>query len=156
MQVWVASGDDAAEVTRLMLAFRDWWGRDDPADDAAAAGVARLLADDGTEFLLASPDDSAPAGVCQLRYRYGWWYDAPDCWLEDVFVTEDARGLGLGRALAKAAIERARERGCRRVQLDVNEVNAEALALYRSLGFDSMQDPPGGNLHLMTRWIDPD
>ena len=63
-------------------------------------------------------------------------------------MTEDARRLGLGRALAEAAIERARERGCRRVQLDVNEVNAEALALYRSLGFDSMQDPPGGNLHL--------
>ena len=94
--------------------------------------------------------------MCQLRYRYGWWYDAPDCWLEDVFVVEDARGLGLGRALAAAAIERARERGCRRVQLDVNEVNAEALALYRGLGFDSMQDPPGGNLYLMTRWIDPD
>jgi GNAT superfamily N-acetyltransferase len=156
VRVWVASEDDAPEVTRLMLAFRDWWGRGVPADDAAAAGVARLLADDGTEFLLASPDDRAPVGVCQVRYRYGWWYDAPDCWFEDVFVTEEARGLGLGRALAEATIERARERGCRRVQLDVNEVNAEAVALYRSLGFDSMQDPPGGNLHLMTRWIDPD
>ena len=86
MQVWVASEDDAAEVTRLMLAFRDWWGRAVPVDDAARAGVERLLADDATEFLLASPDDRAPAGVCQLRYRYGWWYDAPDCWLEDVFV----------------------------------------------------------------------
>ena len=69
MRVWVASEDEAAEVTRLMLAFRDWWGRDVPADDAAAAGVGRLLADDATEFLLASPDNRAPAGVCQLRYR---------------------------------------------------------------------------------------
>jgi GNAT superfamily N-acetyltransferase len=150
------SEDDAAEVTRLMVAFRDWWGREAPSDAAAAAGVARLLADGATEFLLASQDDCPPAGVCQLRYRYGWWYDAPDCWLEDVFVDEDARGTGIGRALAEAAIERARERGCRRIQLDVNEANPEALALYRSLGFDSMQDPPGGNLYLMTRWIDRD
>jgi hypothetical protein len=52
VRVWVASEDDAPEVTRLMLAFRDWWGRDVPADDAAAAGVARLLADDGTESCL--------------------------------------------------------------------------------------------------------
>ena len=45
------------------------------------------------------------------------------------------RGSGLGRALVQAAIERARERGCRRIELDVDEANAPALALYRSLGF---------------------
>ena len=90
-----------------MLAFRDWWGRDVLADDAAAAGVERLLADDATEFLLASPDDRAPAGVCQLRYRYGWWYDAPDCWLEDVFVTEDAR-VARARPCARRGRYRAR------------------------------------------------
>jgi ribosomal protein S18 acetylase RimI-like enzyme len=153
VQVWVASADEAAEVTRLMVAFRDWWERDVPDDRAAAAGVARLLADEGTEFLLAAAGEGGPVGVCQLRYRYGFWYDAPDCWLEDLFVLQDARRLGVGRALADAALERARERGCRRIQLDVNEANPEALALYRSLGFDQLQDPPGGNLLLMTRWL---
>jgi GNAT superfamily N-acetyltransferase len=154
VRVWVASADDAAEVTRLMVAFRDWWGRDVPGDEAAAAGVARLLTDEGTEFLLAAVGEGDPVGVCQLRYRYGFWYDAPDCWLEDLFVLQDARRLGVGRALGEAAVERARERGCRRIQLDINESNPEALALYRSLGFDPLQDPPGGNLLLMTRWLD--
>ena len=137
-----------------MVAFRDWWGRDVPGDAAAAAGVARLLADEGTEFLLAAAGEGGAVGVCQLRYRYGFWYDAPDCWLEDLFVLQDARRLGVGRALGEAAVERARERGCRRIQLDVNEANPEALALYRGLGFDPLQDPPGGNLLLMTRWLD--
>jgi GNAT superfamily N-acetyltransferase len=154
VRVWVASADEAGEVTRLMVAFRDWWRRDVPSDEAAAAGIARLLADEGTEFLLAGAGDDRPVGICQLRYRYGFWYDAPDCWLEDLFVREDARGSGVGRALAEASVARARERGCRRIQLDVNEANPEALALYRSLGFDSIQDPPGGNLLLMTRWLD--
>ncbi|MGH2993238.1 MAG: GNAT family N-acetyltransferase [Solirubrobacterales bacterium] len=86
-------------------------------------------------------------------YRYGLWYDTPDCWLEDLFVEEGARRLGIGRVLGQAALERASERGCRRVQLDVNEANPEALALYRNLGFDPLQDPPGGNLLLMTRWL---
>jgi GNAT superfamily N-acetyltransferase len=136
-----------------MVAFRDWWERDVPGDEAAAAGVARLLDDEETEFLLAAADEAGAVGVCQLRYRYGIWYDAPDCWLEDLFVLQDARRLGVGRALADAALERARERGCRRIQLDVNEANPEALALYSSLGFDPVQDPPGGNLLLMTRWL---
>jgi ribosomal protein S18 acetylase RimI-like enzyme len=33
------------------------------------------------------------------------------------------------------AIERARERGCRRLELDTGEDNAPAQGLYRSLGF---------------------
>ena len=151
--VWIAGRDDAAEVIRLMIAFRDWWRREDPGDAAFAAGVERLLADPSTEFLLAAPPANGAAGVCQLRYRYGLWYDAPDCWLEDVYVEERARRLGLGRALGEAALDRARERGCRRVQLDVNEANPEALALYEDLGYASVQDPPGGRLLLMTRWI---
>lgn len=154
MRIWVASDDDAAEVAGLMAAFRDWWERDEPTDEQVAVGVARLITDPHTEFLLAGPEAGHPAAVCQLRYRYGLWYDAPDCWLEDMYVDEGARRAGLGRALGEAAIERARERGCRRIQLDVNEANPEALALYRRLGFGDVQDPPGGRLVLMTRWIE--
>jgi GNAT superfamily N-acetyltransferase len=153
VQVRLATEADADHVATLMAAFRDWWGRDEPTDDQLAVGVAGLLVDRDTEFLLAVPPAGGPAGICQLRYRYGLWYDAPDCWLEDMYVDADARGLGVGRALGEAAIERARERGCRRVQLDVNEANPEALALYRRLEFDSLQDPPGGRLLLMTRWV---
>lgn len=147
----VAGPRDCFEVTRLMIAFRDWWGRAEPSDASFAAGVERLLADEGTEFLLAAPDGGPPVGVCQLRYRHGLWHDSPDCWLEDLFVEEDARRTGIGRRLTEAALERARERGCRRVQLDVNEANPSALALYRGLGFDAIQDPPGGRLLMMTR-----
>ncbi len=51
----------------------------------------------------------------------------------------------------EAALERARERGCARVELDVNEENEPALALYESLGFDSWDDPPGGRNLFMRR-----
>ena len=57
----------------------------------------------------------------------------------------------MGRALMEAAFERARERGCRRMELDVNEANPAALALYDSLGFSSWSDPPGGRNLLMRR-----
>ena len=67
------------------------------------------------------------------------------------------------RALLELAVERARERGCRRIELDVNDNNDAALALYRSIGFDNRDDRYGGGnlfmrLHLegtamtSTRW----
>lgn len=150
MRTWVAGPADAADVTRLMIAFRDWNGRDWPDGHAFARGVDRLLADENTEFLLAAVDDrSGAVGVCQLRYRYGLWWDAPDCLLEDLFVEEQARGNGLGEALVNAAIERAREHGCRRIELDANEGNTPAITLYERLGFNSYSERMGGHDRFM-------
>ena len=67
-----------------------------------------------------------------------------DCWLEDLFVREAARGTGLGTGLVEAALERARDRGCRRVELDTNEANEAALAIYRRLGFSERSKSPDG------------
>jgi ribosomal protein S18 acetylase RimI-like enzyme len=97
-------------------------------------------------YLLGAPDDdSPPAGVAQLRFRYGLWWAAEDALLEDLFVLESARGSGLGRALLEATVEQARERGCRRIELDVNDNNDAALALYRSVGFGNRDDRYGGD-----------
>jgi len=130
--VRVAAREDAEVVARLLCDFRDHEGRHWPPDDAMLAGVQRLIGRDDVDYLLGG---DPPMGVIQLRYRYGVWWDAEDCCVEDVFVREGARGTGLGRALVSFAIDRARERGCRRLELDTAEENAPALALYRSLGF---------------------
>ena len=144
--VRLATENDASDVARLMIGFRNWWQREEPDDAAFEAGVGRLLSDPNTEFLLGG---EPATGVCQLRYRFAVWTGTEDCWLEDVFVEEHARGSGLGRALAEAALARARERGCARIDLDVNEANQAALALYESLGFEGFADPPGGRNLLM-------
>lgn len=143
----VAGPDDAQAVARLLCAFRDWWGYEEPSDAAMRAGVGRLLGDPATEYLLAG---EPPAGVAQLRYRYGVWLGAEDCWLEDLYVRDDARGSGLGAALVEAAVARAQERGCRRIELDVAAGNGPARALYERLGFSS----PGGGTLLMRRRLD--
>jgi ribosomal protein S18 acetylase RimI-like enzyme len=135
-RAWVASLDDAEAVATLLVAFRDHLGHDWPSDNAFLASVERLLEDRDTEYLLAAPgDDSPPAGVLQLRFRFSVWTAAPDAWLEDLFVGESARRAGVGDALVALAIERARERGARRIELDTGEDNAPALALYERHGF---------------------
>jgi ribosomal protein S18 acetylase RimI-like enzyme len=146
--VRLATQEEAADVARLMIGFRNWWHRDQPDDADFRAGVDRLISDPDTEFLLAA--DPA-VGVCQLRYRFSIWTGTEDCCLEDIFVEPQARGSGLGRALVEAAFARARVRGCARIELDVNEANPAAVALYESLGFESWSDPPGGRNLLMRR-----
>jgi ribosomal protein S18 acetylase RimI-like enzyme len=130
--VRLAGPGDVEVVARLLAEFNEHNGRDWPPEAAIRAGVERLIARDDTEYLLGG---DPPAGVVGLRYRYGVWWDAEDCNVEDVFVRADARGTGLGRTLVSAAIDRARERGCRRMELDTGADNAPAQGLYRSLGF---------------------
>jgi GNAT superfamily N-acetyltransferase len=148
---WVAEHHEAATVARLLVEFRDFSGRDWPSENSFLASVERLLPRIDTEYLLASGDaDSPPAGVCQLRFRLSVWTAAEDCWLEDLFVAEPARGRGVGAALVALALERARERGCRRVELDASEANAPALALYERFGFTqhSKSDAPHRDVFL--------
>jgi ribosomal protein S18 acetylase RimI-like enzyme len=136
MKIWRADADDLDAVARLMRRFRDHLGKGAPPDDEVRDSVERILADDRAQFLLAAAGEE-PLGVCQLRFRWSVWTSAEDCWLEDLYVRDDARGNGVGRALTEAVLERARARGCRRVELDVNSENPAALALYRSLGFET-------------------
>jgi ribosomal protein S18 acetylase RimI-like enzyme len=147
-EVWIASVHETAAVAGLLGEFRDWWGYGEPTDDEMRARVEHVMRGGESEFLLAG-ERARPAGVCQLRYRFGVWLGGPDCWLEDLLVREPARGRGLGRALAEAAIARARERECRRIELDVNEANPAAMALYEGLGFSARVDRAGGRNLLM-------
>lgn len=153
IRAWVAEQHEAETAAALLIAFRDHNGSDWPSDNAFYAGVEKLLEDPNTEFLLASTDDdSPPTGVCQLRFRWAIWRAATDAWLEDLYVRPEARRHGLGDALVKLAIERAAERGARRIELDTNEENAGALALYERNGFSARSKAtpalPGRDLFL--------
>jgi ribosomal protein S18 acetylase RimI-like enzyme len=151
-RVWLAEPHEAEHVARLLVAFRDHLGFDWPSGNAFLAGVERLIDDPATEYLLGAPDHDAPAaGVVQLRYRWSVWRAGLDCLLEDLFVDPGTRRGGLGRALVHAAIERARARECRRIELDAAESNEAALALYRSAGFDNHAYEGGRALFLRLR-----
>jgi GNAT superfamily N-acetyltransferase len=153
--VWRAEPHEAEAVARLIVEFRDHLGLDWPSANAFLAGVERLIEDPNTAFLLASPDEDAPpAGVAQVRFRYGLWWAADDCLLEDLFVRDEARGLGVGRALVEGVIDLARERGCRRVELDVNESNAAALKVYESLGFSAVDGRYGARSLFMRKHLE--
>ncbi len=145
--IWIAGPDDAPAVARLLGEFRDWWGHSEPSDADMLASVRRIMEGGDGEYLLGAPGAGAePQGVAQLRFRWSVWKSAEDCWLEDLYVRDSARRGGLGRALVEAAVASARDRGCRRIELDVNEDNAAALALYEACGFTLEPKPPGRTL----------
>jgi GNAT superfamily N-acetyltransferase len=60
--------------------------------------------------------------------------------LKRMWVSDRARGLGIGRMLLAALEGAARDRGASVVRLDTNRALTEAIAMYRACGYVEVED----------------
>ncbi|MBR11657.1 MAG: GNAT family N-acetyltransferase [Acidimicrobiaceae bacterium] len=109
-----------------------------PPPDAAA--LAAIVASEASILLIAEDPDTAGAadGSSILGSMTLALFRIPTglrAWIEDVVVDEAARGRGVGEALNRAAIDRAREAGATTVDLTSRPSREAANRLYRRLGF---------------------
>jgi ribosomal protein S18 acetylase RimI-like enzyme len=66
--------------------------------------------------------------------------------MDGIFVSAEARGLGIGTALLNAVCETAAANGCAKVRLDVIDTNPRARALYERCGFSATETEETGPL----------
>jgi GNAT superfamily N-acetyltransferase len=79
-------------------------------------------------------DSGAPVGFALFFPVFSTFLGRPGIYLEDLFVREDARGRGFGRALVVYLAKLAVDRGWGRVEWSVLDWNAPAIGFYERLG----------------------
>jgi ribosomal protein S18 acetylase RimI-like enzyme len=141
MSVRLAGSGDAAEIGRLLHDFNTEYDDFTPGPEAVAKRIGELLASGDVTVLLVG---DGPDGLALLRFRPSLWSESLDCYLEELYVVPARRGQGLGRALMEAAMEHARQRGARYMDLGTAETDTAARALYEKLGFDNHEGKPDG------------
>jgi GNAT superfamily N-acetyltransferase len=135
------------EVTVRLAAPQDWpavagmlveLGRgvaagtaEDPTHQQAFSGHIRQI---GHVTLVAEVDDEI-LGVIDMEYHQRLGDHRPQARVNDVVVTDRARGTGVGTALLRRAEELARKRGCFRMALVTASWREDSIAFYRREGW---------------------
>jgi GNAT superfamily N-acetyltransferase len=112
-------------------------GKEDPTDLAPYRAALAEIAQ-GPGAVLVAEVDGQVVGVAQLIiFRHLQSRGGLCAEVESVHVHPEQRGHGIGGVLMRAAVERARQLGCYRVQLTSNNARPEAHRFYERLGFES-------------------
>lgn len=139
----IATRDDLPDIVRMLADDPLGARREDyrtPLPESYGRAFAAIDVDPNNEIIVAELEGEETGrtvvGVLQLTfipnltYRGSW-----RAMIEGVRVDSAARSAGIGRKMIHWAVERARARGCRLVQLTSDKSRPEAIRFYESLGF---------------------
>ncbi len=94
------------------------------------------IKNDPNQELTVAESDGEIVGTFQLSFiQYLTHQGGMRAQIEAVRVSSAQRGKGIGKLMFDYAIDRAREKGCRMVQLTTDKQRPDALRFYETLGF---------------------
>ena len=104
-------------------------------DERITATLWRRILDPAHEIQarVAALADGELAGLVHFFPHSHTWYEHPVCYLNDLFVSPEIRGGGLGAALIDAVVAEARRHGWAEVYWHTQHHNATARGLYDKL-----------------------
>jgi GNAT superfamily N-acetyltransferase len=93
-----------------------------------------LFGSDPAAAALIAEREGEAVGFALYFFTYSTWTGRRGLWLEDLYVTPEARGSGAGAALLRALAGVALDRGCARFEWTVLDWNTPAIDFYRAKG----------------------
>ena len=114
------------------------WFKMEEADYKALDNPKGYILDNGG-YILVALFDGQPAGVCALIKMNDPEYDFE---LAKMAVSPQVQGKNIGWLLGKAAVEKAKAAGARKIYLESNTILKPAINLYHKLGFKKVAGHP--------------
>lgn len=143
MEFREARRSDLAPIVAMLADDGLGAGRESTAGEPADCYVRafeEIAADPNNELIVVCSGDEI-VGTLQLTFIPNLTFQGGRrAQIEGVRVKNAARGRGIGREMMAWAIARAREKGCRLLQLTSNKQRTDAIRFYQSLGFKASHE----------------
>jgi ribosomal protein S18 acetylase RimI-like enzyme len=137
--------EDESEVERLFEILdayaRGPGGQSAPLSREARENLGRGLLAAPHMFVLFGLIDERIVGAAVCLWGYSTFGGRPFVNLHDFSVLPEAQNRGVGSALMAELESRARQRGCCKITLEVNDSNEDAKRLYARSGFGGWSSP---------------
>gem|GEM_PF-43618 len=129
--------DHAADTLRLLDAYSaDPMGDGHPLSDAAGRDLIPGLRQHPTTHVFLAYADGEAVGLAICFLGFSTFAARRLLYIMDYFVQPTQRGRGIGKRLMDTISTRARELGCCRLTLEVQENNHHARRIYAAAGFE--------------------
>ena len=93
-----------------------------------------LTMPDHIRFLMFEEDEE-PVGFANLMLVYSVWSHGTAMIIDDFYFAVGHRGRGFGRRAIEMIADYAKELGCKRLQLQAEFTNPDAIEFYKAIGF---------------------
>jgi len=126
--------EEFEKLLPLIAAYQRFYEAEEIDEERNRVFFRRFLGPSEDGLLLGARHEDRLAGYACLYWHFSSLEACESVLMNDLYVSEDARGQGVGRALIEATVEVARERGAPYVEWSTAPDNATAQRLYDSTG----------------------
>jgi ribosomal protein S18 acetylase RimI-like enzyme len=114
---------------------------ENPLPESYQKAFVLIDQDNNNELLVLENERDGVVGVLQITYiPYLTYQGSWRALIEGVRIDKSHRAGGLGSMLVLEAVERARQKNCRLVQLTSDKARPEAIQFYEKLGFTASHE----------------
>lgn len=135
-----ARPDDVADILRLIIELAVYEKEPDAVKTSEADLLAALFGENPQVFAHVAEHDGQVIGFALWYITFSTWTGQHGIWLEDLYVSPDHRGSGLGKALLAELASICVARGYTRLEWWVLDWNSPAIGFYDALGAHSMDE----------------
>ncbi|MCP4679134.1 MAG: GNAT family N-acetyltransferase [Deltaproteobacteria bacterium] len=136
-----ATSDDAETIHRFISELAEY-ERDPKAVEVTPEILRRQMMSKRPPFecLVVEEIGASPIGFALFFHNYSTWKGQSGLYIEDIFVSPEYRGNGIGQALIRELASIARDRNCGRMEWAVLDWNEPAIDFYKRHGAKPLED----------------
>jgi len=139
-QIRPATPADVPLILRLVRELAEFEREPDAVQATEPMLDAALFGERPAAEAVIAEIEGEPVGFALFFQNFSTWTGRPGIYLEDLYVTPAARGVGVGTALLRHLAGLALDRGCGRFEWAVLDWNTPAVDFYRAMGAEAMTE----------------